>query len=90
MSILVIIIIALYFVPSLVAVLRRAKGTSGVVVLNLFLGWTFIGWVVALAWAAAAAPEVPIPSTRVPTLPRRPSWLSRQLDEMGSALSRRR
>jgi apolipoprotein N-acyltransferase len=39
------------FIPTLVAVLRRVPNTDSVVVINLFLGWTFIGWVVALAMA---------------------------------------
>ena len=32
----------------------RARARSSVV--NLFLGWTFIGWVVALAMAARSVP----------------------------------
>jgi hypothetical protein len=30
---------------------RKVKHQGSVVVINLFLGWTFIGWVVALAMA---------------------------------------
>lgn len=47
--ILALIVVALYFVPSFAAAGRKRNG--GVFVLNLFLGWTLIGWVVALAWA---------------------------------------
>lgn len=39
----------IYFLPSIVAAGRKNNG--GVLVVNLFLGWTLIGWVVALAWA---------------------------------------
>ena len=49
---LVILAFALYFTPSLVA--WRKKCGSGVMVLNLFLGWTFFGWVAALIWAVTA------------------------------------
>jgi hypothetical protein len=42
----------LYFLPVFLAWSRRCKAIAGVGVVNLFLGWTFIGWVVALAWAA--------------------------------------
>lgn len=45
-------IFSAYFVPWLLAMTRRV-GSGGVFVLNLFLGWTFIGWVIALAWASA-------------------------------------
>jgi hypothetical protein len=44
---------ALYFFPAALASHRNCKATGGIVVVNIFLGWTFIGWVVALAWAAS-------------------------------------
>ncbi len=45
------IVLALYFLPSLVAVARKVTNQGSVVVINLFLGWTFVGWVIALAMA---------------------------------------
>ena len=39
----------LYFLPSFVGIGKRNSGA--IFVLNLFLGCTFIGWVVALVWA---------------------------------------
>ncbi len=45
------IVLALYFVPSIVAVVRKVTHQGSVIVINLFLGWTFVGWVVALAMA---------------------------------------
>ena len=45
--------VILYFFPSLVAGGRNTKSSGGVFIINLFLGWTFVGWVVALAWAVA-------------------------------------
>ena len=41
--------IIIYFVPSIAG--YRTKGANGIIVLNLFLGWTGIGWVIALIWA---------------------------------------
>lgn len=49
-----IVLLALYFVPSMVAAERKHHNTSAIVVLNLFLGWTLVGWVVALVWANTA------------------------------------
>jgi len=46
-------VIALYFAPSVVAFNRNHTSRWGVLVINLFLGWTFIGWVGALAWAVS-------------------------------------
>jgi Superinfection immunity protein len=45
------VVLALYFLPSIVAVSRKVTHQGSVVVINLFLGWTFVGWVVALAMA---------------------------------------
>jgi hypothetical protein len=42
-----------YFAPAFVATARNCKAIDGILVVNVFLGWTFIGWVVALAWAAS-------------------------------------
>jgi Superinfection immunity protein len=41
--------ISLYFVPAIVAWNKQSFGS--VMAINFFLGWTLIGWVVALAWA---------------------------------------
>lgn len=42
---------ALYMLPSIVAAIRRHLNANSICVINVFLGWTFVGWVVALAWA---------------------------------------
>jgi hypothetical protein len=45
-------IIALgYFVPTVVANIRHKKNKAAITVLNIFGGWTVLGWVVALVWA---------------------------------------
>jgi hypothetical protein len=46
-----IISLALYFLPTIIAVVRHHRNTLGVFLLNFFLGWTFIGWIAALIWA---------------------------------------
>jgi hypothetical protein len=43
--------ILLYFLPTVVATWRGHRNPLSIFILNLFLGWTFIGWVVALVWA---------------------------------------
>lgn len=46
-----------YLLPSIVAALRGHRNGAPVFVVNLFLGWTLIGWVVALAWSLMADQE---------------------------------
>jgi hypothetical protein len=42
-----------YFVPALIAADRKNPNTTAIFILNLFLGWSLIGWVVALVWACS-------------------------------------
>ncbi|MBQ8476656.1 superinfection immunity protein [bacterium] len=42
---------AIYFVPVIVAHIRRHKNIAAIIVLNVFLGWTFFGWLAALLWS---------------------------------------
>jgi Superinfection immunity protein len=46
-----------YFVPAFVAVSRSHRNTASIVILNIFLGWTFIGWLVALVWSFTNDPQ---------------------------------
>jgi hypothetical protein len=41
----------MYFLPSIIAFARSKRDSAAIVLLNFFLGWTMIGWVVALVWA---------------------------------------
>jgi cytoskeletal protein RodZ len=45
------ILFPLYFLPSIIASTRKSSNTTGIILLNLFLGWTIIGWITALIWA---------------------------------------
>jgi hypothetical protein len=48
----------MYFLPSLIALLRNKRDTLSIFLLNFFLGWTCIGWVIALVWACKA--DIPV------------------------------
>jgi RsiW-degrading membrane proteinase PrsW (M82 family) len=52
--------IAVYFLPTIVAASRHKRSENAIVALNLLLGWTLIGWIVALVWALTADPPDPI------------------------------
>jgi len=50
----------MYFLPSIVALARSKRDLLGIFLLNLFLGWSVIGWVVALVWAVKADAPVAV------------------------------
>jgi len=48
----------MYFLPSIIALARSKRDLLSIFLLNFFLGWTMIGWIVALVWAAKA--DIPL------------------------------
>jgi hypothetical protein len=50
--------LVLYFLPSIIALARSKRDTLAIFLLNLFLGWSVIGWIVALVWAAKS--DIPV------------------------------
>jgi hypothetical protein len=40
-----------YFLPTIIAVLHEKHDKVSIFLLNFFLGWSLIGWIVALVWA---------------------------------------
>lgn len=43
--------IFVYLLPAFVAMQRKHTNTTAICVLNILVGWSFIGWVAALVWA---------------------------------------
>ncbi|MGF6127271.1 putative membrane protein [Pseudomonas frederiksbergensis] len=54
------LVVAVYFLPTLVAYRRYHPNGTSIAILNLFLGWTFIGWLAALIWSASAITKLPM------------------------------
>jgi flagellar biogenesis protein FliO len=54
MTILIIILGVLYFIPTLVAVLRGHHNSVAIIALNILLGWTFLGWIASFVWSLTA------------------------------------
>lgn len=52
----ILLIIGIYLIPTIIAVCRKAYHTAAAIIVNVFLGWTFIGWVVALILSLLNAP----------------------------------
>ena len=57
--ILLLLFVAIYFLPAFIG--RRKRNARAIFVLNLLLGWTFLGWVGTLIWALLR--ESPAPDT---------------------------
>lgn len=60
----------IYFLPGLIAFARRRRRAGSILVTNLVLGWTGVGWVIALLWSLLGsgagprhAPPAPVHAT---------------------------
>lgn len=47
-------ILAMYFLPAIIAALRHHHNALAIFALDLLAGWSVIGWIVALVWALTA------------------------------------
>jgi len=52
----------IYFIPSFVG--WNKKNINAILTLNIFLGWTVIGWLVALIWAVSKDNEKLVTTSR--------------------------
>jgi hypothetical protein len=48
--------VGLYFLPAIIAAARHTHNSTGILLLKLFLGWTMVGWFVALLMAIFSRP----------------------------------
>jgi hypothetical protein len=46
-----------YFLPAIIAAVRHTHNSTGILLLNIFLGWTVVGWFVVLLMALFSAPS---------------------------------
>lgn len=47
----VLLALFIYFIPTVNAFGSKRKNKGAVLALNLLLGWTGIGWIIALIWS---------------------------------------
>lgn len=55
-------LIAVYFFPAVLAEMRSHHSRGAIFVLNFLLGWTFLGWIIALVWACTGARSYKAPA----------------------------
>ncbi len=53
-----ILLLTLYLLPALIAGLRSHRNFAAILALNLFLGWSILGWIVSLVWALTSDPLI--------------------------------
>jgi Superinfection immunity protein len=70
----IVFLIGLHFLPTIIAVARRHRSRLAIFLVNFFLGWTVIGWIVALIWACTGNTEAALVrrSQDLPRLPDQP------------------
>jgi uncharacterized membrane protein YqaE (UPF0057 family) len=51
------VLLIVYCAPSIVATQRGYHNRQAILVLNLLLGWTVLGWIAALIWALTRPPS---------------------------------
>ena len=47
----IILLVLLYLLPALLAYSLDSSQIKGILIVNITMGWTVIGWLVALVWA---------------------------------------
>jgi cytochrome c biogenesis protein CcdA len=47
----------LYFIPAIISAARNHTNNVAILLLNIFLGWTMIAWLVILIWSIAGKPR---------------------------------
>ena len=50
--VLALVLIPVYFVPCFIAYKKNHKFKKQIFLLNIFLGFSYVGWVAALIWAS--------------------------------------
>lgn len=48
---------AIYFLPLIIAAMRKHRNLTAIGLLNLLAGWTVVAWIVALIWAVYRSPH---------------------------------
>lgn len=66
--------LGLYFLPTIIATVRKVPNVGSVIVVNLLLGWLLVPWVIALAMAVRSVPQPKSWGGYQPLLPSPANW----------------
>ena len=48
---LILILLVIYFIPTALAVYKKHDNINVIIIMNVLLGWSMIGWFVVMYWA---------------------------------------
>ena len=54
------LVLAFYFLPTIIALKRKSPHTTAVIIINFFFGFTLVGWIIALVLASKQPRQVVI------------------------------
>lgn len=75
--VLVLAALVMYWLPTIIAAIRHVPHIGSVAVVDAFLGWTVIGWVVALSMACRSRRTEVVPMVQQPPPPVPPAGYGR-------------
>jgi len=65
-----ILAVIFYFIPTIISSERKTAHFNMILFINLVFGWTVLGWIVALVWAATQVQPRLVPPAAPPLPPR--------------------
>lgn len=78
------LLIGAYFAPSIIAMSRKHPSKGAIIVLNVVLGLTAIGWIVALIWSLSATKQTVVFASPTPLPTAAPADQSSRASDSGS------
>ena len=76
------ILIAGYFLPTIIAGRRKHHNLGAIIAVNLLLGWTLLGWLIALIWSLTAVHNPYSPQQAYPTVHQPPPPVQYQVGDI--------
>ena len=61
--------LGIHFLPAIISGVRHTRNFGWILVVNIFLAWTVIGWIIALVWACLDQPSYLPPPGPYPPYP---------------------
>jgi hypothetical protein len=49
--VMIVMLLAMYMIPTIIALLRKHRQAGAIAGLNILLGWTVLGWIGAFVWS---------------------------------------